>query len=187
MTEKSITEKPAADTWEMLKLDYESTLEYYWNLANIRFKLLAFVPTISGAAIALLAHASTSRLDNSVLASLGFFVTLGIILYDQRNTQLYDAAISHARHLELRIANFGEPERHGLFSSRPSRHSHFFGVLVAHDLGLALVYSPVLGAWAFAIARGGWPTYGWLAVLVGVTITIIALIEFKRHDSQKWF
>ena len=27
MTEKSITEKPAADTWEMLKLDYESTLK----------------------------------------------------------------------------------------------------------------------------------------------------------------
>jgi hypothetical protein len=200
-----------ANYWERLKLDYESTISYYQNLAEIRFKLLAFVPTISGAAIALLTRTSVPRADGFVLASLGFIATLGITLYDQRNTQFYDAAIARAKYLEECITapipsgdfEYGErlqgsegsegseasghAEVDGLFNSRPSRGLRFFGIRVGHDPGLALIYSPVLGAWAFAIVKSCWPSGWWLALLVGAIIMGISLIQFRRHDDGKWF
>jgi hypothetical protein len=57
-----------SDTAEIdrLKVDYEQTLATYRMLADIRFKLLAFVPTISGAVIALLSS-KTVQLQFPVL------------------------------------------------------------------------------------------------------------------------
>ena len=71
---------------ETAKFDYEQTLETYRQLTDIRFKLLAFVPALSGAAIALLTRSEIDGLEGVGLAGLGFVVTLGIALYDQRNT-----------------------------------------------------------------------------------------------------
>ncbi|MGE4032506.1 MAG: hypothetical protein AB7I08_20000 [Thermoleophilia bacterium] len=64
-----------------------------------RFTLLAFVPTVSGAAIALLGAGDLER-EKTVLAAIGLLVTFGILLYDQRNTQFHNGAISRAKHLE---------------------------------------------------------------------------------------
>jgi hypothetical protein len=55
---------------ERLKLDYEQTLATYSQLAEITFKLLAFVPTISGAAIALLTQTSIEPWVKLVLAGM---------------------------------------------------------------------------------------------------------------------
>ena len=41
---------------ELLRLDYEQTTDLLRTLADVRFKLLALVPTLSGAAVALLGH-----------------------------------------------------------------------------------------------------------------------------------
>jgi hypothetical protein len=62
---------------EWLSFDYEQTLETYRQLVEIRFKLLAFVPTISGGAIALLTQTRIERSEKLVLALLGLLVTLG--------------------------------------------------------------------------------------------------------------
>jgi hypothetical protein len=213
------------EEWERLKLDYERTVETYWQLADLRFKLLAFVPTISGAAIALLTRASVPRWESSILAGLGFLVTFGIILYDQRNTQFYNRVVGRAAQLEdkLRFAVLGAPEAGGTARADPngtmpqhpgdveaaeavaqqgeetggrgghggvfrSRRSiprwHFFGLPIKHDLGLALVYSPVLGAWAFAVVRGAWPSHASSAAFVGAIIAVIALIQFEWHDHK---
>ena len=44
------------DRDEKLKLDYEQTIAYYHHLADSRFKLLALVPIVTGAAIGLLSE-----------------------------------------------------------------------------------------------------------------------------------
>jgi hypothetical protein len=109
------------DPEEKLKLDYEQTCQQIRAFTDVRFKLLAFVPTLTGAAVALL-----SNVDNrwTVLAVglLGLFVTIGIVFYEMRNTVLYDAAIHRAKWLEvslnLPILTYGK-EKGGLFRERP--------------------------------------------------------------------
>ena len=44
---------------EKLKLDYEQTGQYFHELAGVRFKLLALVPVVTGAAISLLGSTAT--------------------------------------------------------------------------------------------------------------------------------
>ncbi len=44
---------PALIDEERLRLDYQQTLTYFQALSDVRFKLLAFVPTVSGTAVAL--------------------------------------------------------------------------------------------------------------------------------------
>jgi 1,4-dihydroxy-2-naphthoate octaprenyltransferase len=70
---------------EQLKLDYEQSLETYRQLAEIRFKLLAFAPTISGAAIALLTQTGIVHWEKVLLAPLGF-LSLGIVPYSQHTS-----------------------------------------------------------------------------------------------------
>lgn len=180
----------SSDEWERLKLDYEQTLQTYRQLADIRFKLLAFVPTISGAAIALLTRAGLERLEKVVLAGAGFLVTLGVVLYDQRNTQFHNGSIGRARALEqhLLFRKFGGDKNEGLFGSRDEdgrRKQYFFAFRVKHDRGLALIYSPVLGAWLYAAVRGGWPTHKAFALIVGVAVAGLAYVQFRWHDRVK--
>jgi hypothetical protein len=169
-----------------LRLDYEQTLETYRQLADIRFKLLAFVPTLSGVAVVLLTNASLHESEKVALAGLGFFVTLGIVLYDQRNTQFYNGAIGRAQHLEdaLNLERFETDEHRGLFGSRrdhPTRR--FFGLPVGHDLGLAFVYSAVLGAWVFGAVRAGAdsPT---AAVAAGASFAALAFLQLEWLDGR---
>ena len=170
-----------------MKLDYEQTLATYRQLTGIRFKLLAFVPAISGAAIAVLGQTNPDRWAKFGFAVLGFFVTLGIVLYDQRNTQFYNGAIARAKHLEqeLGFKRFENDTHVGLFGSRGDHsQQYFFGLPVGHDLGLALVYSTVLGAWVFAAIEGGWPTKTALAATLGIAVAVAALIQFEWHDGK---
>jgi hypothetical protein len=175
------------EQFEVLKLDYEQTLATYRQLTGIRFKLLAFVPAISGAAIAVLGQTNPDRWARFGFAVLGFFVTLGIVLYDQRNTQFYNGAMARAKHLEreLRFKRFENDKNVGLFGSRRSHPKQYlFGLPVGHDLGLALVYSTVLGAWVFAAIEGGWPTKTVLAATLGIAVAVAALVQFQWHDGE---
>jgi hypothetical protein len=169
-----------------LRVDYEQTLDTYRQLADIRFKLLAFVPTLSGVAVVLLTNASLHGSEKVALAGLGFFVTLGIVLYDQRNTQFYNGAIGRAQHLEddLNFERFETDEHRGLFGSRkdhPTRR--FFGLPVGHDLGLAFIYSAVLGAWVFGAVRGGTNSTS-AAIAAGGGFAALAFLQFEWLDGQ---
>lgn len=144
------------DRDEKLKLDYEQTTEYYHNLADSRFRLLALVPIVTGAAIGLL----SKNIDpGTVLAIgiLGFVVTLGLFFYNQRNTQIFDTMILRAKMLEilLQLESLDDSYRYaGPFLSRPKRTSKLFGVIrIWGDRGLAIVYGAALGGWAFLITR----------------------------------
>jgi hypothetical protein len=80
---------------DQLALDYQSTNEQIKLLTDIRFRLLAFTPPLVGVASAILSVGLGPAVVPPMLilsiAVFGFFATLGVILYDLRNSELYDA------------------------------------------------------------------------------------------------
>ncbi|MFC1823129.1 hypothetical protein ACFL9T_10600 [Thermodesulfobacteriota bacterium] len=171
---------------------YEQICNSYRQLTDVRFKLLAFVPAISGAAIAIiskdLSAFQTSPVPRLIVAILGFLVTLGIVFYDQRNSQLYNALVRRGKKLEEELCISST------FSQRQPRSLKLFGlVTIWHDRGLALIYGSVLGAWIFPIACG----VQWLCQTeektnavpgIAATIALIAcilfILELHRLDKK---
>ncbi len=82
-----------------LRLDYDQTTQFLRAFADTRIKLLAFVPTIAGAAVGFLGRPRPAG-ELIGVALLGLVATLGIFVYELRNTQLYDAMLQRARELE---------------------------------------------------------------------------------------
>ena len=163
----------------------------YRQFADIRFKLLAFVPALSAAAIALLTSADVSGWATTAFGVIGLVITLGIVIYDQRNSQFYNGSVGRAQHLEKMLAfpQFGTddaPEEPGLFGSRDfHRKLHILGLRVSHGLGLALVYSAVLGAWAFAAALpAGGSGHRWVPAAVALVVGASALVQLLLNDKK---
>jgi hypothetical protein len=142
---------------ELLRLDYQQTTDLLRTLSDVRFKLLALVPTLSGAAIAILGHPSSSA-ELLAVGLLGLTATLGILLYELRNTQLYDYATSRAQHTEAQLglpSIRGGDGPGGLFSECPGRTLRLFGIApIDRDRGLVLVYSAALAGWTYLVAWG---------------------------------
>jgi hypothetical protein len=119
---------------DRLRLDYEQTTDLLRLLTDVRFKLLALVPTISGAAVAIIGRGASAA-ELMAVGALGLVATIGIFLYELRNTRLYDEAARRAQLLESKL---GLDER----------------VRAAGDTGLLLVYSAALGGWVYLTAWG---------------------------------
>lgn len=149
-----------------LILDYQITIDLIKTLTDIRFKLLAFVPTISGFAVAFVGHDP----DNFIalgIGVLGFAVTLGIVLYDQRNSQIYNLCMHRAIWLEHllsfpKLTDIGWRKPYtptitgGSNTERPYLKRKLFKqemLLAKHDYALALIYGASLAGWAFLIAQ----------------------------------
>jgi hypothetical protein len=141
---------------EILLKEYEQVNENFRMLADIRFKLLALVPALGGAATFVLSGFALSKDMTApphslvlMIALMGFLATLGITIYDQRNSELYNALIGRARDLEVML----KLPAKGQFWVRPDRDRYLFWLLpMGHDIGLSIIYGPVLGAWAFPVA-----------------------------------
>jgi hypothetical protein len=145
------------DDSEKLRLDYEQVHEYWRALAENRFKLLAIVPTLAGIG-ATIVGGSLSPGAAVVLGLLGFFATLGVTFYDQRNTQFYNDAMLRAKWLERQLGflslKTGQPPG-GIFHDRPPRSLKLFGTfLMWHDRGLSFIYSSALATWVYVTVRG---------------------------------
>lgn len=136
---------------ELIRLDYEKAVAIWQQLVEIRFKLLAVVPVVTGAAVSFTESAKTPALGIT-LGLLGFLVTLGIISYDQRNTEIYEVLVRRAKLLELRLGVpplLPDSPSGGPFSCRPGRGRKLFGITLWHDRGLITIYSATLGAWVY--------------------------------------
>jgi hypothetical protein len=169
---------------EKAKLDYEQVLGIFKLLTEVRFKLLALVPSISGTAVALLTSTGLGTAEQVALASLGFFVTLGILFYEQRNTQLYNNVVGRAEYLEetLGLSSAAEHEAGGLFASRKRAPRRLFGIVpMRHDRGLALIYAAVLGAWLFAALEAYVSSVH--AALAGATVAFALFVDLERLDG----
>lgn len=144
--------------FERLRLDYQETAEYFRELSGARFKLLALVPAVTGAALATL-DPEAAPVRTALLGLFGFLVIVGIAFYDQRNTQLYDAMQIRAKNLEAYLglprASNHRFSRGGAFLDRPERSLKLFGLIdIWHDRGLAIVYSTALAGWSYLFIAG---------------------------------
>jgi hypothetical protein len=180
--------------FDRIKVDYEQTLATYRMLADIRFKLLAFVPTISGAAITFLSSktAQAEPQTTLVISMLGFLVTLGIAFYDQRNSEIHDQIVSRAGFLE-RVLQFPVFDgREGHMRQRPKRSRYLFNIYeIWHDRALAMIYGTVLGAWLFPFCYALFSVVGWSkqaaawdAVVFAGLATIAFIAEFHRLEDS---
>jgi hypothetical protein len=173
---------------DLVRLDYEQTTQLVRVLTEIRFKLLAFVPTIAGAAVAFLSDpGSASHL--LALGLLGLAATLGIFLYELRNSQVYDAAIHRATVLERRLgirSIVDETHVGGIFSERPRRSTTLLGPASAwHDRGLALVYAAALAGWTYLVGWGALAVAGLsgarnVGALLGAAAAVVVLYAVDR-------
>jgi len=193
--------------WEAWKAEYEQISNNFRALAEVRFKLLALVPTLGGVAVFLLSKMTTGAGPASgsssamlpagasadyaivgVVSVLGFLATLGITVYDQRNSELYKLLFDRGKELEGML----EPPLKN-FLGRKNSGRHLLGVvLIKHDIGLALIYAPVLGAWFFPLMdsilrwSGRSPTDALIVALISALIVTLAFFEeVLRLDKRK--
>ena len=182
---------PSSDELERLKVDYTETTGLVRDLADTRFKLVALVPTLSGAAVALLSrHPSAAQL--LAVGALGLVATIGVVVYELRNTQVYEYAVERAAKVEreLGIPAVYDPTRPGgLFGERPDSRLRLFGLAVGYERGLALVYGAAIGGWSYLFAWGALHALGVSNAqrgggVIGVAAGLVVLVEFVRIDAR---
>ena len=178
-------------TREQLQADYDHTTDLLRSLTDVRFRLLAFVPTISGAAVGLLGRGASAAALLAV-GALGLVATLGVVVSELRNSQIYDYAIQRAQELEARLGFLSiahPPGPGGLFGDRPGRGLRILGLPVGHERGLALVYCAAFGGWGYLV---GWGALRALDVsqaqkiggAIGAVAALLVLSEFLRFDRR---
>lgn len=134
----------------LLKL-YEQTCTVWRELVGIRFKLLGLVPATSLALLSVVLSApsaSSPGLPFSarlLIAALGALVTIGLFIYDIRNSSLHDDLISRARRIEDELG-----VDTGVFRGRLKS-----GSLIKHGVATGIVYGSTILAWGVAIVLIG--------------------------------
>jgi hypothetical protein len=134
------------DEGTRLRLEYDSGSELLRGLTETRFRLLALVPTLSGAVVALL---SGDRSDVELLAIglLGLCASLGVLLYELRNGEIHSAVRRRVMEAERELLPGGP-----LVDVPRTR---LLGVVpVSRSAAIALVYGAALGGWAYLVAWG---------------------------------
>lgn len=126
---------------------YGHICDTWRSLVDVRFKLLALVPTVTILVITKLSDysqqpSSFSRAAQLIIAFFGIFATAGLLIYDLRNSELHHDLISRARRIE--------DELHvdtGLFRGRLTSANW----LIKHDRATALIYGASLVGWLAAV------------------------------------
>jgi hypothetical protein len=178
---------PSPAQVDRLRLDYEQTTGLLVTIGDARFKLLALVPTLSGAAVAVLGRPSSTA-ELLAVGLIGLVATFGVLLYELRNTQLYDYGLRRAQALEreLHLVSIDNAETGGLFSERPGRTLRLFGLLpVDRDAGLILVYSAAIAGWTYLCAWGALRALGLgharpIGGAIAVAVGLLLLVELTR-------
>lgn len=176
-------------------LDYEQTNLYFRMLAEIRFKLLALVPIVSGVGIYFATQVSAGT--ELTLSFVGFLATLGIIIYELRNTQIYDRARKRLQVMEeerLGFIKMSGQGRGGIHSEHPRVDLKIFRwIKIKHDYGLSAIYGAALGGWGYLIFHSIFRSIfnannlEWLIeyipLLPALSVTTIVIFEFIRIDK----
>jgi hypothetical protein len=138
------SELPLGDRELLFKL-YEQTCTTWRMLVDVRFKLLALVPTASLLSLAAVIgtaepgkiHAPHVRL----FSVLGLIVTLGPSIYDRRNSELHDDLISRGRKIEDELG----------VDTCVFRGRKLTEGIIKHDYATNLIYGAAIVAWIAAI------------------------------------
>ena len=185
----------ALDADDRLRLDYEQTTQYLRTLIDVRFRLLAFVPTVTGVAVAIIGRPRPAA-ELLGVGILGLLATVGIFVYELRNTQISGTLIRRATELEHKLqlpSSLGAQPSGGLYTERPGVNIQLLGFLpVSHGLGLALVYSAAIAGWGYLVAWGALaaidaPEAQGAGAALGAVTGVVALFEVERfHRRAGW-
>jgi len=88
---------------ERIEREYARATQLLDGLTDIRFKLLALVPTLSGTAVGLL-RAGESAVTLLAVGVLGLAATLGILVYELRNTQTRIELLDRIQAIESEVS-----------------------------------------------------------------------------------
>jgi hypothetical protein len=165
---------------ELLRLDYDRSVDMIKTLTDIRFKLLALVPTLTGAAIGLIRQPQSAA-ELLGVGAIGLTATIGILLYELRNTSLvlyaFERAAAAERALQLPSG--------GLYARRPRS--------TTGDSSLSLVYGAALGGWSYLVAWGalraldvGRPRLagGIIGIIVGAAVVVALWRATARRSDE---
>jgi hypothetical protein len=183
------------DADDRLRLDYEQTTQYLRTLIDVHFRLLAFVPTVTGVAVAIIGRPRPAA-ELLGVGILGLLATLGIFVYELRNAQISGTLIRRAAELERQLqlpSSLGTQSYGGLYTERPGINVQLLGFLpVSHGLGLALVYSAAIAGWSYLVAWGGLaavdaPEAQAAGAALGAVAGVAVLFEVERfHRRAGW-
>jgi hypothetical protein len=166
----STAEAPrSADEQHVLELLYPELCKNHNAIADFRAKLLALLPTVSGAAIfLLLARADMNTAHFAAIGLFGFAVTFGLFMYDLRGIQDCVELRMRASNIEARL---GMPdENKSLFRDLPK--PRLLGL--ADEVGAGwIVYSTVLGSWLYLAGSSKLWTEGRVLLLVGLYVVFL--------------
>jgi hypothetical protein len=129
---------------DLLLTLYDQFCSTWKALIDVRFKLLGLVPTVS---IALLATILSTKPDGVTLSgkllisTLGMLASIGLFIYDKRNSELHDDLISRGRKIEEELGI-----ETGIFRGRLNSTG-----IIKHDVATNLVYYSTFIAWVAAI------------------------------------
>lgn len=131
---------------EALLLDLYKEICSSWRLlTDVRFKLLGLIPIISVVILLTLLGRTPEEASPAAriaIALFGLIVTIGLYIYDQRNSELYDDLISRGRKIEEELGVDTGQFRGRRKPSRP---------LINHSNATRLIYGASLAGWLFAI------------------------------------
>jgi hypothetical protein len=166
-----------SDGDELLRLEYEYASRLLGTLTEIRFKLLALVPTLSGAVVAFVS-AGSSGVELLAIGGLGLAATSGVLTYELRNGELRRRATERVNRLETQL--FPNGPLVGALGRTPK----LFGLIPAtHRLGVGLVYGAALGGWVYLVVWGALVAIGArnhsqaIGVVVGVAVGLAIVRE----------
>src|SRR6478736_5420279 len=120
-----------------LRLEYDNGSELLRGLTETRFRLLALVPTVAGAVVALV-NGPERAVELLAIGLLGLCASLGVLLYELRNAEIQNAVAHRVAEVERQLLP------HGPFVVGP-RNRLFGFVPVSRTGAVALVYGAALG------------------------------------------
>ena len=180
------------DADERLCLDYNQASELIRALMDVRFKLIAVVPTIAAAAVAILGS-RRSPAELLAVGLVGLTATIGILVYDLRNTQFLDAVIRHAQALERMLDMHtvrGTSGSGGVFSLFAPWHGRLFGMAPGgQSRAIGLVYGAALGGWSYLVAWGALRALDFSAArevggVLGALAGVAVIVEMERVGRE---
>jgi hypothetical protein len=123
-------------------------------LTDVRFKLLGLVPTVSAAVlISLLSRSKEneglSTRSRIAISIFGLLITIGIGMYDQRNTKLYIDLVRRGHRIE---------EELGIDTGQFRGRINPIPIWENHRHATTLIYAVAVGGWLFVLAAiwQGW-------------------------------
>lgn len=165
-----------------LRLEYEQTVAVLRDLTETRFRLLALVPTIAGAAVGLLTG-GRAAVELLAIGLLGLTATFGLLVYELSAGELKSELAARARQLESELFTHGPLVRGG--------GRRLLGVLpVSHRRGVAFVFGAALAGWSYIVAWGALRALSVshprdLGLVIGVAVGAAVFAEVERLEAGR--